>query len=224
MLDFASYDVDPALGFLPAVDPLVDLPPAFAEWNRLSRELPYLVLTSRVRSTLKDFTTPDLSLLKSNAELERAMLIISALSMAYIWTEEPVAQVLPAALAVPWATVADRLGRPPMITHSSVVLNNWRRLDPLDSLHADNLACIQHFMGGMDEQWFFTATVALEASGAPALMPLAQAKDAVAIGNAARLTELLVQIKEVFKAVNIALLRIYESVNPLSSTIAFGHF
>ena len=214
MLDFSKYDVDPVRGFLPAEDPLLQLPPEFSELDRLSADLPYLVLTGRVRSTLANFQAPDLDQLSTTAELERAMLIVSALGMAYIWTEQPEIEVLPANIAVPWATLAKKLGRPPMITHSSVVLNNWRRIDPNDGIHADNLACIQHFMGGMDEQWFFTATAALEAIGAPALIPLNAAKDAAAAGDIVKVTELLTTVSDVFKQVNVALLRIYERCAP----------
>ncbi len=214
MLDFSKYDVDPIRGFLPAEDPLIDLPPAFAEWNRLANELPYLVLTSRVRRALADFETPDLALLQTTAELERAMQILCALGMAYIWTEEPAITRVPAPLAVPWAAVAARLGRPPIVTHATVVLNNWRRIDPNDGIHADNLACIQHFMGGMDEQWFFTATAALEGIGAPALLPLAQAKAAAAQGDTATVTTLLTSVNQIFMDVNAALLRIYEKCEP----------
>lgn len=214
MLNLADYDVTPKRGFLPAEDPLTELPPPFAAWDRLSADLPYLVLTSRVRSTLANFKTPDLNLLTTKGELERAMLIVSALCMAYIWTEEPAVEVLPAQLAVPWAAIAERLGRPPMITHSSVVLNNWRRLDPNDGIHAENLACTQHFMGGMDEQWFFTATTALEAIGAPALQPLVEAKAAASVGDVERVTDLLQIVHTVFKQVNVALMRIWEKCDP----------
>ncbi|MEM7133829.1 MAG: hypothetical protein AAF702_46465 [Chloroflexota bacterium] len=214
MLDLANYDVDPIRGFLPSDDPLTKLPPEFAEWDRLGAELPYLVLTSRVRSTVANLPTPDLSLLTTNAELERAMLIVSALCMAYIWTEAPATQRLPAALAVPWATTAERLGRPPMITHSSVVLNNWRRLDPTEGIHTENLACTQHFMGGMDEQWFFTATAALEATGAPALQLLCKAKAAAADGHVGCVVELLDMIWPIFHNVNRALIRVYEKCDP----------
>ena len=214
ILNLTDYDVDPLRGFLPAEDPLTELPPEFAEWDRLGAELPYLVLTSRVRSTLANFATPDLNLLTTKGELERAMLIVSGLCMAYIWTEEPAAERLPAALAVPWAALAERLGRPPMITHSSVVLNNWRRLDPADGIHAENLACTQHFMGGMDEQWFFTSTTALEATGAPALQWLCEAKASAAAGDIGRVTELLGLIWPIFHNVNVALICIYEKCDP----------
>jgi len=214
MLNLADYDVDPVRGFLPAEDPLTELPPEFSEWDRLGRELPYLLLTNRVRSTLATMTTPDLSLLTTNGELERAMQILSCLGMAYIWGEQPAVDRLPAALAVPWAAVADRLGRPPIVTHASVVLNNWRRLDPNDGINADNLACIQHFLGGMDEQWFFTATVELEAVGAAALLPLVEAKDGATSGNVGLVVKKLEQMQKVFKKVNVALLRIYERCDP----------
>ncbi|MFK7801112.1 MAG: hypothetical protein AB8G95_05750, partial [Anaerolineae bacterium] len=160
--------------------------------------------------------TPDLDLLKSTGELERAMLIISALSMAYIWVEQPEIETLPEQLAKPWVAITKKLGRPPMITHSSVVLNNWRRLDLNDGIHADNLACTQHFMGGMDEQWFFTATTALEAIGAPALQLLVEAKAAAEAEDhdVARVTELLQAISKVFKEVNVALMRIWEKCDP----------
>ncbi|MEM7284212.1 MAG: hypothetical protein AAF438_21615 [Pseudomonadota bacterium] len=214
MLNLADYDVSPDRGFLPADDPLTTLPPEFAEWDRVGAELPYLILTSRVRRKLANLATPDPTLLTTKAELERAMLIISALGMAYIWAESPAIDRLPAAIAVPWAAIAERLGRPPVITHCSAVLNNWRRLDPNDGIEADNLACVQHFMGGMDEQWFFTATAALEGIGATALLPLVNAKSAAGEEDMDRVVELLAGVRQVFADVNVALLRIYEKCEP----------
>jgi len=142
------------------------------------------------------------------------MQIISALGMSYIWGEEPIIERIPAVLAVPWATVAERLGRPSIVTHCSVVLNNWRRINPDEPISADNLACIQHFLGGMDEQWFFTATSALEAVGAEALQPLVEAKEAVVSNNIELVEKKLDHVLEVFKKVNTALLRIYERCDP----------
>jgi len=187
MLDFAKYGVDPIRGFLPAEDPLTELPPEFVEWDRLGAELPYLLLTGRVRSTLANMTTPDLSLLTTKGELERAMLVLSCLGMAYIWGKQPPIDRIPAALAV---------------------------LDPNDGITGENLACIQHFLGGMDEQWFFTATAELEAVGAVALLPLVKAKTAALSGNVDLVMENLKKVWAVFEKVNVALLRIYERCDP----------
>ncbi|MCB0018593.1 MAG: hypothetical protein KDE09_12445 [Anaerolineales bacterium] len=213
-MKLTDYDVDEGRGFLPAVDPLAALPPAFAELDALGAELPALLLTGRCRRTLKRFPDLPLDQLTSPAELERALLLISALGMAYIWGEPEPVRMVPAALAVPWARVAERLGRPPIITHASIVLNNWRRLDPNGPLDADNLACRQHFLGGMDEQWFFTATAALEATGAPALRPLVDAMAAAAAGDDGTATRLLTQVAAIFGKVNNALARIYERCDP----------
>ncbi|MCB0015233.1 MAG: hypothetical protein KDE34_25125, partial [Anaerolineales bacterium] len=93
-MKLTDYDVDEGRGFLPAVDPLAALPPAFAELDALGAELPALLLTGRCRRTLKRFPDLPLDQLTSPAELERALLLISALGMAYIWGEpEPVRMV-----------------------------------------------------------------------------------------------------------------------------------
>ena len=218
--DLASYDVDPVRGFLPAQDPLTQLPAPFAEWDRLAAELPALILTGRVRRRLEQLQTPDLAYLEDSGQLERAMLVISALGMAYVWGMEPPARRIPAAIAVPWQRLADKLGRPPIMTHASIVLNNWRRLDPQQPIMADNLASVQHFLGGMDEQWFFTVTAALEAAGAPALLPLVRAKQAVTVANSGTIIDdgtiidELKRVASIFQQVLLVLRRMYEKCDP----------
>lgn len=213
-LDLANFDVDPVRGFLPAEDPLQRLPKPFAEWDLLAAELPYLLLTGQVRRRLSRIGPAPLERLTTAGELERAMLILSSLGMAYVWgTAEP-AERLPPSLALPWAAVAKRLGRPPIITHATAVLNNWRRVDPLGPLTVDNLACTQHFLGGMDEQWFFTATAGVELAGAPALPLLIDAQQAAAKENDLAVRETLNSVAAIFERVNVALQRIYERCDP----------
>lgn len=213
-----SYNIDPVRGFLPAQDPLTHLPAPFAEWDRLAGELPALLLTGRVRETLERLPTPDLACLEDSRQLERAMLIISAFGMAYVWGMEPPAKRLPAALALPWHAIADKLGRPPIISHASIVLNNWRRLEPTEPITPENLACVQHFLGGMDEQWFFTVTAALEAAGAPALLPLVRIKEALTMSNSgaepAPIISNLQRIVPIFEHVLAVLQRMYEKCDP----------
>ncbi|XP_074605939.1 indoleamine 2,3-dioxygenase 2-like [Acropora palmata] len=43
---------------------------------------------------------------------------------------ENVPLVLPKCLAVPWVAVANYLGIPPVITHCSYALYNWKYIDP----------------------------------------------------------------------------------------------
>lgn len=54
---------------------------------------------------------------------------------------------------------------PPLLTHTSLVLHNWHRLDPSGPIRTGNLACNCRFLGGLDETWFYIATVEIEARG-----------------------------------------------------------
>ncbi len=212
-INLADYDVDPVRGFLPSPDPLIDLPPQFSAWNEIGRNLPDLLLTGQIRRAVEALQTPDLAILTTSAELERAFQLISAVGMAYIYAEPSITRI-PAALAVPWAVVAEKIGRPPICSHASLVLNNWRKLDPQGEIEPDNLACVQLFLGGMDEQWFFTATAGVEAAGAPAIVPIIEAKEAARNGDAATVMAKLREIRPIFIRLNQALMRIYDRCDP----------
>ena len=70
-----------------------------------------------------------------------------------------------AGIAVPLAALAAAEGMPPLLTHTSLVLHNWHRLDPSGPVRTENLACNCRFLGGLDETWFYIATVEIEARG-----------------------------------------------------------
>lgn len=78
---------------------------------------------------------------------------------------------------MPLRAVADALQMPPILTHASIVLYNWRRLDPsrLD-FSTSNLVARNLFLGGKDESFFFLVTVELEAEGARTLAPILRAQ------------------------------------------------
>lgn len=70
-----------------------------------------------------------------------------------------------AGVAIPLHALAAVEQMPPLMTHASLVLHNWHRLDPKGPLCARNLACNSRFLGGQDETWFYTITVEIEARG-----------------------------------------------------------
>ena len=95
------------------------------------------------------------------------MLLLSYFGHAWVWGgAEPDARI-PAAIAVPWCAVAARLGRPPILSYASYALDNWRRLDPSGPLELGNLAILQNFLGGADEDWFILVHLEIEARAAP---------------------------------------------------------
>jgi indoleamine 2,3-dioxygenase len=108
--------MDSTRGFLPAKDPLARLPSEFRAWDRLAAELPKLLTTTRIRSELAVLPKFPIAKLKTEAQLERAMMILSYLGHAYVWGEAVPTALLPANLAVPWHAVAKKLGRPPVLS------------------------------------------------------------------------------------------------------------
>src|SRR5438105_3015035 len=69
--------MDSARGFLPAKDPLARLPPEFKFWDKLAYDLPKLLATTRIRTELAQLPKFSVSKLKTEAQLERAMMIFS---------------------------------------------------------------------------------------------------------------------------------------------------
>lgn len=175
----AESQVDPVRGFLPAKDPLARLPAEFREWERLAYGLPKLLATTRIRSELEVLPKFPLARLKTEAKLERAMMILSYLGHAYVWGEAVAADHLPAGLAVPWHAVAQKVGRPPVLSYPSYALHNWKRMDPRGPIAIGNIVLLQNFLGGIDEEWFILIHVDIEAKAGAALAALAPAQQAV---------------------------------------------
>ncbi|AXB42260.1 hypothetical protein [Amycolatopsis albispora] len=194
---FHEYGVDEHRGFLPAADPLDRLPPYFTPWEDTARDIGALLMTGRMREAVA--ALPELSpdALTTEAERERAMLLLVCLANAHVWASDPPAANVPAPLARPLHRLATGLDRPPIIAHASIVLANWRRLDPARPLGMDNIDTQVTFLGGVDEKWFYLATAGVELTGAPGLELLAEGQEAVADDDAARLTTCLDRLRVV---------------------------
>src|SRR5207302_7669367 len=102
-----------------------------------------------------------------------------------------VAASLPTSIARPWVAVAARLGRPPILSYASYALDNWRRLDADGPIALGNLALLQNFLGGLDEEWFVTVHVQIEAEAAPALQATSSVLSAVAAESVGGVLEAL---------------------------------
>ena len=203
--------VDPDRGFLPSPDPLTELPADYAAWDELGHSLPKLLATQQVRHAVSRLPTIDASGLPDDA-LTRAMLVLSFLGHAYIyqsWQAEA-ATSLPAAIAVPWATVARRLGRPPILSYASYALDNWRRIDSSGPIALGNLALLQNFLGGLDEEWFVTVHVQIEAQAAPLLHALTRA----VTHDSSQVRDALETIHSALQRMHQTLLRMPENCDP----------
>lgn len=207
--------VDPDRGFLPSPDPSGRLPSDYALWDEVAHELPKLLAAGRVRRALSGLPEFDAAGLPDEA-MQRAMVVLSFLGHAYVYQswQSDVATHLPAVIARPWVTVANRLGRPPILSYASYALYNWRRFDPDGPIALGNLALLQNFLGGLDEEWFVTVHVQIEAHAAPALRVLGLAQRAAADADVPSLRDALGTIAMALDNMNATLGRMPENCDP----------
>ena len=217
MLKLSDFEVDEKRGFLPAQDPLQHLPPYFQPWESVMARLPALLGApdGRLRAELEQLPLLDYNRLPDEAAYNRAMLLLAMLGHAYVWYEGgPPATRIPAGLAVPWCGVAVHLARPPVLSHASMILYNWRRLQPDGPLALNNLATLHQFYGGLDEAWFYLVTVDVEARGAPAVQCIVAAQQAVAEAHPGEAERQLNCLAFVLTQVQASLKRMYERCDP----------
>ena len=206
---------DLTLGFLPPEDPLSRLPDSFEEWEQAGGVLPKLALTRHIRPTIEDLPPFPGHRLESLAEHERAMSLLSFLANMYVFApDHKVAEAIPRNLATAWHGVACRLGRPPMLTYASQVMYNWRRFERRGPVEVGNLHMLLNFLGGMDEEWFVTIHVHIEAVSGRALSVLIPGQDAVSRGDAGTVMRCLDAVTGTLHEMRAVLERMTERCDP----------
>jgi indoleamine 2,3-dioxygenase len=214
-LSLADYDISPDRGFLPP-DPCDHLPDCNT-LNQLGRELPKLLSARMVRR----FIDEQRSLLPSvpsdwrDEDYRAAMRILSFAGHAYVWEvpEQP-AVTLPPQLARPWYEVAQRLGRPPVLSYASYALDNWRRLDRTKPVQLDNIVLLQNFLGGLDEEWFVVVHIQIERQAGPGLAGLRRAMNGAMEGKDDEVVQGLQALAAAQAAMRDTLRRMKERCDP----------
>ena len=214
MLELQSFAIDAQRGFLPSEDPLTQLPPGFEGWEDLAGRLPKLFASDQLRTLIEQLAIPDVTLLKTDAELERAMMLLSYLGHGYVWTQKPPPSSLPQALAIPWHAIAARLGRPPVLSYASYALHNWRRINPQRGIELGNIALLQNFLGGIDEEWFILVHIDIENKAGAALPLLLQGQKAATDGDSPLLLKILQSIAAILEPMYAVLERMPEHCDP----------
>lgn len=173
--NFPIFDMSSDHGFLPADDPLRELPGQFAAWEEVAEALPKLIVAGRLRRAIEGLPVLSAGALDDSRSLRRAMMLLSYLGHGYVWCEQRAASVIPKTVAVPWFHVATQLGRPPVLSYASYALDNWARIDSKHPVTIDNLRILQNFLAGADEDWFILIHVDIEAkaTGAVRAIPIA---------------------------------------------------
>ena len=166
-------------GFLPINPPLKEYhsSSAFSSLLRIqevANNLPKLLLTDRVERTINSLTQDDFDvseLLDKNSEEEinLAMSQLSFIAHAYILGGSEPKSLLPKVIAKPWVNLSKMLARPPVLSYASYCLHNWYLLDSDEPISLGNIALINNFLGGIDEDWFVTIHVCIENAASKAI-------------------------------------------------------
>jgi len=212
--DLKAFEISQERGFLPAQDPALELPRGFAVWDEVARDLPKLLLAGNLRRTLERLPVLPSEALPAGPVLRRAMLVLSYFGHGYVWGETTPAAHVPASVAVSWCAVAARLGRPPVLSYASYALDNWRLLDRTGALELGNLAIVQNFLGGADEDWFILIHVEIEARAARVLERIGPVFAAAARGDAGALAEHLQAVASGIESLCETLQRMPEHCDP----------
>lgn len=180
MDDLSVFGIDNHHGFLPADDPLRELPSPYAAWEDVAHTLPKLIVAGSLRRTIEGLPQLTASALDEPRALRRAMMLLSYLGHGYVWCENDAAIHIPSSIAVPWFQIAAQLGRPPVLSYASYALDNWGRIDRKQPIEIENLKILQNFLGGADEDWFILIHVGIEAKAAQAVCAIPNAISAAA--------------------------------------------
>ncbi len=210
----AAPKLDSDRGFLPLQDPLTRLPQPFDEWENVALCLPKLLASDRLRRTIEELPPFPWKAISNDRERERAMVLLSYLGHAYVWGEDKPAQILPKRLAVPWHSVAESLGRPPVLSYSSYALHNFFRFDPNRDVECGNLGLIQNFLGGIDEEWFILIHVEIERRAARGIAALHACLDTAEAGDVDYLEARLAEVEASLASMYATLKRMPERCDP----------
>jgi indoleamine 2,3-dioxygenase len=210
----ADFGITEEFGYLPAHAPALALSAGNEEWDQFGRDIPKLLMGTNFRSRVKALPEFNINKLNGEAEIQRAMLILSYIGQSYQWSENNPATVMPANLAIPWHQVGKLVGRPPILSYQSYASDNWRRFDASGPIECGNIGLLQCFLGGQDEEWFILIHIEIEKKAGKALKAIEDAQSAVSENDADQLEVALTNLRSALAAMYEVLGRMPERCDP----------
>ena len=209
-----DFGLSEEFGYMQNVDPVTSLPAGNEAWDEMGRNLPKYLMGSDFRKRVKELPPFNLQTLKTEGEIRRAMLVLSYIGMAYQWSDNNPAFVIPERLAKPWYEVGKLVGRPPILSYASYSIDNWYRLDKKGPIECGNIALLQCFLGGQDEEWFILIHIDIEKKAGKVLKAIEEAQTAVVANDADKLEKALTKMRDGIKAMYDVLARMPEKCDP----------
>ena len=210
----ADYGITEEFGYLPAHDPAQSLSAGNEEWDQFGKDLPKLLMGTNFRKRVQALPKFDIDKLNGEAEIQRAMLVLSYIGQAYQWSDNEAATVMPQVLAKPWYEVGKLVGRPPILSYQSYASDNWRRFDQAGPIECGNIGLLQCFLGGQDEEWFILIHIDIEKKAGKALKAIEEAQAAVVAQDSEKVEAALIKMRAALTAMYEVLGRMPERCDP----------
>ena len=210
----ADYGITEEFGYLPAHDPAQSLSAGNEEWDQFGKDLPKLLMGTNFRKRVQALPKFDIDKLNGEAQIQRAMLVLSYIGQAYQWSDNEAATVMPQVLAKPWYEVGKLVGRPPILSYQSYASDNWRRFDKAGPIECGNIGLLQCFLGGQDEEWFILIHIDIEKKAGKALKAIEEAQAAVVAQDTEKVEAALIKMRAALSAMYEVLGRMPERCDP----------
>ena len=210
----SDFGLSEEFGYMQHTEPVATLPPGNEAWDEMGKNLPKYLMGTNFRQRVKDLPAFKIDTLKTDGEIRRAFLILSYIGQAYQWSDNEPAHVLPAVLAKPWYEVGKLVGRPPILSYTSYSIDNWYLLDKKSPIECGNIALLQCFLGGQDEEWFILIHIEIEKKAGKALKAIEDSQKAVAAQDLDALEKALTNLRDGIKAMYDVLARMPERCDP----------
>ena len=210
----ADYGITEEFGYLPSYDPAQSLSAGNEEWDQFGKDLPKLLMGSDFRKRVNALPKFNIDKLNGEAQIQRAMLVLSYIGQAYQWSDNKAATVMPEVLAKPWYEVGKLVGRPPILSYQSYASDNWRRFDKTGPIECGNIGLLQCFLGGQDEEWFILIHIDIEKKAGKALKAIEEAQAAVVAQDAEKVEAALIKMRAALTAMYEVLGRMPERCDP----------
>ncbi|XP_008576710.1 PREDICTED: indoleamine 2,3-dioxygenase 2 [Galeopterus variegatus] len=182
----------------------------------IANDLPHLIESHQLRTHVNKMPLLSCRFLKSYREQRLAHLVLSFITMGYVWQEgntQP-EEVLPRNLALPLVEVSRNLGLPPILVHSDLVLTNWTKKNAEGPLEIGNLETIISFPGGESLRGFILVTALVETAAVPGIKALVQAVNAILQTSQDTLLQALQQLRLSIEDITRTLGQMHDYVDP----------
>jgi indoleamine 2,3-dioxygenase len=210
----ADFGITEEFGYLPIYDPANSLSKGNEEWDQFGRDIPKLLMSSNFRKQVTELPDFNLKAVNGEAEIQRAMLMLSYIGQSYQWSDVSPATTLPKKLALPWYQVGKMLGRPPILSYQSYASDNWRRIDANGPIECGNISLQQCFLGGQDEEWFILIHIDIEKKAGKALKAIEDAQSDVSSNDSDKLLLSLTRLRDSLAQMYAVLCRMPEKCDP----------